>query len=203
MAESYIPHQPFGAPVPASVVGAPGLSLERLPDGTLVRLAARRGGAVALRAGLQASLGLDLPEGPCVSGSEARCVVGIGPDTWLVRGIEAASLQEAAGDAASLFDWSDSRALLRIGGPDWRAALAKTLPIDLHPSRFGPGRAATTRAGHIGITLWQTAGSATVTTAVPRSLAADLLHGLLQCGAEFGVGLTALSPVLHPEPTTR
>lgn len=203
MADAFIPHDPFGASEPPPFSGTPGLVLERLPDGTLFRMAARPGRTSELRARVQAALGVDPPEGPGVCGSEALCVVGIGPGTWLVRGVDAASLQEAAGAQASLFDWSDSRALLRIGGPDWRAALAKTLPIDLHPSRFGPGRAATTRAGHIGITLWQTAGSATVTTAVPRSLAADLLHGLLQCGAEFGVGLTALSPVLHPEPTTR
>jgi heterotetrameric sarcosine oxidase gamma subunit len=45
---------------------------------------------------------------------------------------------------------------LRICGPGTREALAKLIPIDLHPSAFPPDATALTLAGHISVQIWNT-----------------------------------------------
>jgi heterotetrameric sarcosine oxidase gamma subunit len=66
---------------------------------------------------------------------------GIGCET------DAASLMEELGPlsaVAGLIDQSDARVGIRVTGPDVAARLAELLPLDLHPSRFAPGRCAQT-----------------------------------------------------------
>ena len=168
---------------------AAGLLIERLDDGPLVRLASRRGQEATLASLVRRHYGIELPSGPAFTAHDGVAFIGIAPGAWMVTGVELSALEQALGTAASLFDWSDSRALLRLGGPMVRDVLAKGLPVDLHPRVFRSGCVAVTRIGHIGVTLWQTDDAPHYLVAMPRSYAGDLLRWLLQAGAEHGTSL--------------
>jgi sarcosine oxidase subunit gamma len=97
--------------------------------------------------------------------------------------------------SASVFDLTDSRVVLEIGGPRIRDALAKMLPIDLHPSVFGTGDVAVTIASHIGVTLWQTADTPQYRLAVARSYFGSFWRSLVAAAAEYGC---EVSPEVSP-----
>jgi heterotetrameric sarcosine oxidase gamma subunit len=102
----------------------------------------------------------------------------------------APSLREAIDDLATVSDQLGSYAVLRLTGPRVRDALAKFVPLDLHPHVFDPGSAATTIASHIPVTLWRLAddsdGSAVFEIAAPRSYAGSFWHVVMESSAEFG-----------------
>jgi sarcosine oxidase subunit gamma len=64
--------------------------------------------------------------------------------------------------------------------------LAKGLPIDLHPSVFAPGSAATSVIALMGATLWQVDAAPSYDIAVFRSLAGSFWTWLTDSAAEFG-----------------
>ena len=55
------------------------------------------------------------------------------------------------GPAVGLVDLSDSRVAVRVRG----AGLSQLVPVDLHPSRFGPGCCAATMMAHLAVLLLQ------------------------------------------------
>ena len=152
--------------------------------GLLASVIARRGAAKTLAATLERELDGD-----------TLTVLGIAPGHWW---IESASSARSADDlqtmfvgSASVFDLTDSRVVFEVSGPRIRDALAKMLPIDLHPSVFRPGDVAVTIASHIGVTLWQTsdaqtAGAPQYRLAVARSYAASFWRGFVASAAEYG-----------------
>ena len=190
MAEAaWVARSAFAGVTGASQGASAGLVIERLDDGPLVRLASRRGLEAVLALLVRRHYGIELQSGPAVASHDGIAFIGIAPEAWMVTGVELEALAQSLGNAASLFDWSDSRALLELSGPRVRETLAKGLPVDLHPRVFKPGCAAVTRIGHIGVTLWQTDAAPRYLMAVPRSYAGDLLRWLLQAGAEYGTRL--------------
>jgi methylglutamate dehydrogenase subunit D len=76
-----------------------------------------------------------------------------------------------------------------------RDALAKIIPLDVHPAAFRPGDVASTVASHMGVTLWRLEdaahGSPVFEFAVFRSLAGSFWHALSLSAAEFGLGVDA------------
>ena len=86
-------------------------------------------------------------------------------------------------------DLSDGRTVIRVGGPRARDALAKGVPIDLHPRVFRPGDAAVTTVAHIDAHVWQVDAAPTYEIAVSRSYAAAFLEWLIDSAAEFGVAI--------------
>ncbi len=85
---------------------------------------------------------------------------------------------------AAVTDQSDGRAMLRVQGPSARDALAKLLPIDLHPAVFAMDATALTLAGHISVQIWRRAENA-FELACFRSFAEDLLEALHAASREF------------------
>jgi sarcosine oxidase subunit gamma len=75
-------------------------------------------------------------------------------------------------------DQSDGRGVFRVSGRGAREALAKGVPIDLHPRAFTTGDAAVTLAAHIPIHVWQVDALPTYEIAVARSLATSFLDWL-------------------------
>jgi sarcosine oxidase subunit gamma len=65
-----------------------------------------------------------------------------------------------------------------------RDALAKLVPIDLHPKNFTPDSTALTLAAHISVQIWQTADGA-YNLACFRSFAEDLYHALTAAALEY------------------
>jgi sarcosine oxidase subunit gamma len=84
-----------------------------------------------------------------------------GPESWLAIAEDDPDfdlkLASRCSGLAAVTDQSDGRALLQIKGPNVRDALAKLLPIDLHPSAFPPDATALTLAAHIPVQIWQSA----------------------------------------------
>lgn len=168
--------------------GPPGVVLRERPPGLIASVIARRGAAQ----GLASALRRDLAGG-------ASTVLGVGPGHWWVvsetpqPSID--DLQEMYEGMASVFDITDSRMVLEIGGPRIRETLAKMLPIDLHHSAFKTGDVAVTVASHIGITLWQTADGPRYRLAVPRSYSASFWRAFVAAAAEHGC---EVSPEVSP-----
>ena len=170
--------------------GRPGVLVRERRIGLLASVIARRGAAPAAAAAAIERL----PDG------EALTVLGVGPGHWWIESASSArsadDLQSMFEGSASVFDLTDSRVVLELGGPRIRDALAKMLPIDLHPSVFRTGDVAVTIASHIGVTLWRTADARTADArtadapqyrlAVARSYAASFWRGFVASAAEYG-----------------
>ncbi len=106
-----------------------------------------------------AGFGLHLPAIGRFAAAGGLLLARIAPHQLLAmrQGVDLPLMQELAPLAAmaSLIDWSDSRAGLRLSGPGARAHLATLVPIDL--DGFGPGQCAQTLAAHMNVLLLQLA----------------------------------------------
>jgi sarcosine oxidase subunit gamma len=69
--------------------------------------------------------------------------------------------------------------------------LAKGLPIDLDPARFGAGDVALTAVAHVGLHVRQTSDAPSYRLGVARSYAQSLWHWLAASAAEFGCEVVA------------
>jgi sarcosine oxidase subunit gamma len=140
---------------------------------------ARRGAEQALASALRRDL---------VGG--ASTVLGVGPGHWWIVAETAQpsvdDLQKMSEGVASVFDITDSRVVLEIGGPRIRETLAKMLPIDLHPSAFKTGDVAVTGASHLSVTLWQADDAPRYRLATPRSSFGSFWRAFVAAAAEHG-----------------
>ena len=172
---------------PAGVFAAP-------RDGVaVIAVLVRRGQFAALTEKFRRSWGLDLPPGPLRVEAGEVAVVGFAPGRWLFlqetadpAGLAATLAAELAG-LASVVDLSDARCLLRLWGPKLRTVLAKGLPINVHPERFGPNDAASSMIALIDVQLWQLDDRPCFELAVPRSYAGSLAGWLIASAGEFGL----------------
>jgi|HigsolmetaAR204D_1030405.scaffolds.fasta_scaffold03637_5 sarcosine oxidase subunit gamma len=169
----------------------PGLSVEDRCGMGLATVIARSGQEQALRARIRERHGLELPDGPRRVTAGDVAFIGTGRGKWLATGTgDQGWVEDLARDLAGLAmvtDQSDGLAVLRIGGPCVRQALAKGVPIDLHPRAFTPDDAAVTAIGQIGVTLWQIDDAPTYEIAMFRSMAGSFWHWLASSAAEFGL----------------
>jgi methylglutamate dehydrogenase subunit D len=169
-------------------------------DRALAIVTACRGRLQALLARVRETFGAELVDSP-------RCVVAgpigfawAGPGQWLAmhEHTDGAAFEQrlraALGSLASVSDQSDGRTRIRVGGTRARDALAKGVPVDLHPRAFRPGDAAVTIVAHVGSHLWQVDDVPTYEFIVPRSFAAAFVEWLIDSAAEFGVAI-AREPV--------
>ncbi|MEI9964423.1 MAG: sarcosine oxidase subunit gamma family protein [Caulobacteraceae bacterium] len=159
------------------------------PDLQIASVIARRGMADALAARVKALFALDLPAGPSRADGVGVAFLGVGPDRWLaVRtggGELAAELARDLAGLASVSDQSDGYAAVELGGSDARRALAKGVPLDLHPAAFAPNDVAVTLIAHVGAVVWRADDAFLV--AVFRSYAGSFWGWLAQSAAEFGL----------------
>jgi sarcosine oxidase subunit gamma len=172
------PSYPFVSGRFGKTEGAPGVSVREHRVGLMASVIARRGAAPAVQASI-AQL-----HAATVS------VIHAGPDHWWIEAAQGAlsieALQSMFEGTASVFDQSDSRIVLEVGGPRIRDALAKGLPIDLHPTVFRQGDAAITTANHIGVHVWQVGDGPLYRLAVPRSYFGSFWRGFAAAAAEYG-----------------
>ncbi len=146
----------------------------------LATIMARKGVATAR---IGEALGLQPGEGPVTAGDAALRLIGTGPGTWLALRETAgpgfaAELRERLGPLASVSDQSGGYAMLRLAGPGARTVLQRGASIDLHPSVFAPGSAATTVIAHMGVIFWQVDDAPTYDVALFRSYCASFAHWL-------------------------
>jgi heterotetrameric sarcosine oxidase gamma subunit len=172
-----------------------GVTLAWRPRVSLASVMARKGQCDVVSQNVRAAFRLSLPVSPRYVTDGSTAFVWAGPGHWLaVADNEDALAFEARLRArlpgcASICGQSDGRSIIRVCGPSARDALAKTVPIDLHPREFGPGHAAVTLAGHIGIHLWQIDAVPSYEIAVFRSFAAALWQWLVESSQEFGLAV--------------
>ena len=95
-------------------------------------------------------------------------------------------IETALDGMADVIDQSAGRVRIVIEGEHVRAALAKGVPVDLHPDVFETGRTATTLCGHVTINLTRTDGDR-FEILVMRSYAAALWESLIEMGLEYGI----------------
>lgn len=172
-----------------------GVTIRPHDELALAIVMARKGRAADLAARAQSAFGIELPARPKRIAADRIAFIGMGPGQWLATEENgnamsfASRLGAALGDAASISDQSDARAILRLSGPRARDVLAKGLAVDLHPRVFGPGDAALTSIALIGAHLWQLDDAPTYDIAVFRSMAGSFADFVLASAAEFGVAL--------------
>jgi sarcosine oxidase subunit gamma len=172
-----------------------GVMLAARPRVSLASVMARKGRREVLVQGVRDVFGLALPLSPGSVSDGATGFVWAGPGHWLAVAENddaltfEARLRARLADCASICGQSDGRSVIRIAGQHARDTLAKLVPIDLHPREFGPGHAAVTLAGHIGIHVWQIDAVPSYDIAVFRSLAAALWQSLIDSALEFGLAV--------------
>ena len=159
----------------------------------LATVTARKGRRAALLDAARSAFGAELPATPRRVEGRDIAFIWSGPDQWLAcrhpapaEGMEALLAAPFAG-LASVVDQSHGRTLLRVTGPHVRDALAKGVPIDLHPRAFKAGDAAATLVSHIPVHLWQIDDQPTYEFAVARSLAQSFWHWLAASAAQYGL----------------
>lgn len=197
MPETPIPASPLGAALIAGDFGridrGAGVSVAERRGLSLVQIAAFRGKVEAAASALAETLGVRPPAEPntAVAGERASAL-WIAPGQWLAvaegrpQGALQVVVQEAVRDAAAAVDESHARCVLRVGGPETRALLAKGCSLDLHPEAFQPGRCAQTSIGHIGALLHLVDEAPTFDVHVPRGYALAFWEWLADSAGEFG-----------------
>ncbi|MFS8037906.1 sarcosine oxidase subunit gamma [Xanthobacter sp. AM11] len=174
--------------------GAAGVSARLVEGLAAATLVARRGAAGRLAAACAAA-GLPLADAPRLYAGAGLEAVGTGPGRWLVFAPETGGaalrsrLAALAADLAAVTDQSDANLVFDISGAKARDALAKCVAVDLHPSAFRAGDAATTLAAHAGVTFWLADAAPVFRFAVPRSFAPAVLRALCAAAAEYGFAL--------------
>lgn len=165
---------------------AAGVRIERCETLRLHTIIVRPAREVDLARALETHVGGDLPSPGRVVSSAGGDIVWSAPGQWLVVRPDAAGddLGTILAGIAAVTDQSDSRALLRVSGPNARDVLAQGFAVDLHPSVFTAGCTATTNVAHISVQIWRLGGAHTI--AVPRSLASSFWSWLTAAAAPYG-----------------
>ncbi len=172
-----------------------GVTIRPVNDLALAIVMARKGRHADLADRVRLRFGLKLPTGPKRVTAGPVAFIGMAPGQWLAteEGGDALTfasrLAAGLGDAASISDQSDSRAVLRLSGPRVRDVLAKGLAVDLHPRAFRPGDAALSSIALIGAHLWQIDDRPTYEIAVFRSMAGSFADFIWASAAEYGIAL--------------
>ncbi|MDE2305361.1 MAG: sarcosine oxidase, gamma subunit [Gammaproteobacteria bacterium] len=181
-------------------IGAPGAEAgvrirEWIAHG-VVDLLAGHERIAALRGAIGAAYRIDLPPPGRAAGADGLQFLRTGAQRWQVRATRdrpgwIAALRGVAGDAASVIDQSCAARHFDVDGPRSRDALAKGLPIDLHPLAFKVDDCASTMVAHVTVSVHRLDDGNTFRFGVPRSYAGSWLDWLYASAAEFGCEATA------------
>jgi methylglutamate dehydrogenase subunit D len=173
----------------------PGVTIAERTGVSICSVLARKGAEGALADRVRQVLGCELPREPRSSATAPVAFTWAGPSQWLALGEGTdgkafeTRLRSSLVDVASVMDQSDSRTIVRIGGPRARDALAKGVHIDLDPRAFRPGDAAVTAVAHVGVHFWQVDAAPTYEFAMLRSFAVSFWEWIADAAAEFGVAV--------------
>lgn len=157
------PTSPFGATLAAGRHGAPTDAPVRITARrySLVQLSARRGQSDTLAGAIRTAFGLDLPPPGRAANAGDLTALWTQPSVWLLTapldksGAFARSVKDACGDAGSVVDQTQGRAVLLLSGARTRDVLARICRLDLHPRVFRPGDVAATPIAELPCLLHQ------------------------------------------------
>ena len=156
----------------------------------------RQADVPVVRSVLRKSLRIVLPEQPNGAAGADPVAIWIAPRRlWLVATAQDAAslvgLPDLLAGQAAVTDLSHARIVLRLSGPEARAALATLCRIDLHPKAFGPGRTAQTPLGQISALIHCVDDAPAFDLYLPRSLARSATDMLMDAGTGFGLQVGA------------
>ena len=177
--------------------GAPGVRVREITGRAVVQALVAPGGERFFKPPSGQAAGAGLPQPGKAQHTALGLLLWSGPGQYLVMSDGAApadliaSTRECFGPVAALIDQSDSRAMLRLGGPRIRDCLAKGVALDLHPSAFSTGDCALTNIHHVSVQLWQINDAPVYEMAFARSYSASLWHWLEVSAAEYGLNVDA------------
>lgn len=143
------------------------------------------------------TLGYALPTQPnMVAEGPSSRALWLGPNEWLVvaplgSGVAGVLAQGLLGRAVAVTEVGDARAVIGLSGRNARDVLAKSCPLDVHPSSFAPGRCAQTRLAKVGAILEQRDDTPGFEIYVARSVARYAWRWLEDAGSEYGVAIVA------------
>jgi sarcosine oxidase subunit gamma len=110
--------------------------------------------------GVNATLGLSLPAVNEFSQAGPNRLVWVGPDDWFSIGMTdteaptCSALRAALNEQHAVTDVTGGYCLITLSGPQARDILASGCPLDLHPTVFQPGMAASSHFYKAAIRLW-------------------------------------------------
>jgi heterotetrameric sarcosine oxidase gamma subunit len=172
----------------------PGIMIAERRPLAMVQVAGRSDESAALRAGIEAALGV-APD-TAANRTAARgttAILWVGPRRWLVvaserdgSDLEARLRAGLAGTQAAITDLGNGRMVLRITGPRARDLLAKGSSIDFHGRAFPAGSCAQGLLGHVGALIHAVDAAPTFDLYVARSYAQTAWEWLTESAAEYG-----------------
>jgi sarcosine oxidase subunit gamma len=141
-------------------------------------------------AAMARELGFALPVDPnSVSGGGDRWCLWLGPDEWLIIGLQNqrqaidAIRTALGGTFGSVTEVSANRTVIEIGGSTAPDLLAQGCSVDLHKNRFMPGQCVQTLLARAGVLIHLVDGTPTFRLYVRTSFAGYLADWLLDAAA--------------------
>lgn len=180
--------------LPVDGISGPDLSLVARDGLGIVSIQVWPGMTGGVQANLKRAFNIDVRDGPYRTCFADLAIIGTGPGSWLMfsdNGSEglAEVVEAELSNCATVTDQSSGYAVFRLTGARSSDLLAKGVFIDLGPSAFPPGSAATTQVFKINVVLsrLKMPGAPAFEIAVARSMAASIWHAFEVSAAAFSV----------------
>ena len=157
-----------------------GNRIREVSDAAMASLAMLKGQGAAFKKAAASRLG-ELPAPGHAGGANHASTIWMGPDQYLVEGIDAATLAATFGASAAITDQSDAWVRFDVTGGDVVAMLERLSGADTR--RMQAGSATRTAIHHMHCVIVCRAGGTDFTILGPRSSAASLHHALVAAAA--------------------
>ena len=178
---SLIPTTALGGTIPFDeTIG--GNRIHEVSDAAMASLAMLKGKGAAFKKAAANRLG-ELPAPGHARGTNQTNTIWMGPDQYLVEGIDAATLAATFGASAAITDQSDAWVRFDVTGGDVVAMLERLSGADTR--RMQAGSATRTAIHHMHCVIVCRAGGTDFTILGPRSSAASLHHALAAAAASL------------------
>ena len=159
-----------------------GNRIREVSDAVMASLAMLKGKGAAFKKAAASQLG-DMPTPGHAGGDKHASTVWMGPDQYLVEGIDAVTLAAAFGTSAAVTDQSDAWVRFDVTGGNVVAMLERLSGADTR--RMQAGSATRTAIHHMHCVIVCRAGGTDFTILGPRSSAASLHHALVAAAASL------------------
>ena len=159
-----------------------GNRIREVSDAMMASLAMLKGKGAAFKKAATIQLG-ELPAPGHAGGTNHTNTIWMGPDQYLVEGIDAATLAATFGPSAAITDQSDAWVRFDVTGGDVVAMLERLSGADTR--RMQAGSATRTAIHHMHCVIVCRAGGTDFTILGPRSSAASLHHALVAAAASL------------------
>ena len=159
-----------------------GNRIREVSDAAMASLAMLKGQGATFKKAAASRLG-ELPAPGHAGGANHASTIWMGPDQYLVEGIDAATLAATFGASAAITDQSDAWVRFDVTGDDVVAMLERLSGADTR--RMQAGSATRTAIHHMHCVIVCRAGGTDFTILGPRSSAASLHHALVAAAASL------------------